>query len=89
MPAWWRIDIRLGEGDDAPVVRSEAMEAESQEEALRRLADRIAAEPDPTVLDGQEEVSAAGEFAAGSAMPPLEMRAETSRADATDDAPAA
>lgn len=89
MPAVWRIDIRLGAGEDAALIRSAAIEAESEEEALREFADRLGREPDPTVLDGQEEVSAAGEFAPGSAMPPLEMRAETSRADATGDDPPA
>jgi hypothetical protein len=89
MPTTWRIDVRLGEGADAPVLRSATVSADSQEEALRRLADQLAGEPDPTVLDGQEEVSAAGEFAPGSAMPPLEMRVETDRPAATDAAPSA
>ena len=77
MAVVWRIDVRLGEGDDAALIRSERIEAHCEEEALRALADRLAREPDATVLDGQEEVSARGEFAPGSRMPPLEMRAET------------
>ena len=89
MPATWRIDIRLGDGEAAPVIRSGVFVAESEEEALRALADQLSRQPDPTVMDGQEEVSARGEFAAGSAMPPLEMRAEVERADATADDPPA
>ena len=87
MSVVWRIDVRLGEGDDAALIRSERIEARCEEAALRELADRIESEPDSTVLDGQEELSVRGEFAPGSNMPPLEMRAETDDAAATDARP--
>ena len=89
MPTAWRIDIRLGQGDDAPLIRSEQVEGDTEEAALRTLAERLARQANPEVCDGQEEVSAAGEFQGGSRMPPLEMRAETSDPYATDDRPAA
>ena len=78
MPVVWRIDIRLGEGPDPPLVRSERVEGETEEAVLRALAARLSGEGNPEVCDGQEEVSAEAEFARGSHMPPLEMRAETS-----------
>ncbi|MBE7217542.1 MAG: hypothetical protein INR64_03635 [Caulobacteraceae bacterium] len=89
MPTVWRIDVRLGEGDDPPLVRSEAVEGDTEEAALRTLAARLANEGNPQVCDGQEEVSAAGEFGSGSQMPPLEMRAETRDPYATDERPPA
>ncbi len=89
MPTAWRIDIRLGESADAPLIRSEQVEGETEEAALRALAARLAHEANPQVFDGQEEVSAQGEFARGSRMPPLEMRAETADPYATDDRPKA
>ena len=89
MPAVWRIDIRLGQGDDAALVRSEQVEGDTEEAALRTLADRLAQDGEEPLCDGQEEISSEGEFAFGSRMPPLEMRAETSDPYATDERPKA
>ena len=77
MPSTWRIDVHLGDGEAAPVIRSRVVEAESEAEALAMVADEVRREPPQLIEDGQEEVSSRGEFQPGAEMNPADWMSHT------------